>query len=168
MTTGFTRRTIQLPTGLPEQRPPNRHRKRNLYITLGVVAVLAAATATIIWPVGRDKPPASSATSAASAHATPKPSAPPKPFDPSIDASLPTHRVVAFYAVPGAPATGPAYTLSTSMLSRLRAQGAVYEKLDPAHPVALGIDLVVSVPDRFKGRSGTYSHYVDSATIDRY
>ena len=54
------------------------------------------------------------------------------------------------------------------MLRRLRAQGAVYQKLDPTHPVALGIDLVVSVPDRFKGRSGTYSHHVDAATIQQY
>ena len=41
------------------------------------------------------------------------------------------------------------------MLTRLKAQGAAYQKLDPAHPVALGIDLVVSVPDRFKGKDGT-------------
>ena len=54
------------------------------------------------------------------------------------------------------------------MLARLQAQGAAYQKLDPAHPVALGIDLVVDVPDRFKGKSGTYSHYVDSGTIDKY
>ena len=90
------------------------------------------------------------------------------PFDPNVDAILPTHRVVAFYAVPGASATGPAYKLSRAMLARLRAQGAAYQKLDPAHPVALGIDLVVDVPDRFKGRGGTYSHYVDAATIEQY
>ncbi len=81
---------------------------------------------------------------------------------------LPTHRIVAFYAVPGASATGPAYVLSNAMLARLKAQGAAYQKLDPAHPVALGIDLVVDVPDRFKGKSGTYSHYVDAGTINKY
>ena len=94
--------------------------------------------------------------------------APPVVFDPNVGAILPTHRVVAYYAVPGAPATGPAYVPSTAMLRRLKAQGAVYLKLDPTHPVALGIDLVVSVPDRFKGKSGTYSHHVDAATIQQY
>jgi hypothetical protein len=97
------------------------------------------------------------------------PSAPvPVVFDPDQDAILPTHRVVAFYAVPGASRTGPAYVLTSSMLVRLKAQGAAYEKLDPAHPVALGIDLVVSVPDRFRGGDGSYSHHVDAATIQKY
>src|SRR5262249_5854581 len=92
----------------------------------------------------------------------------PVAFDPNVGAILPDHRVVAFYAVPGAAATGPAYEPTTAMLNRLKAQGAAYEKLDPEHPVALGIDLVVSVPDRFAGKSHTYSHHVDAATIQRY
>jgi hypothetical protein len=167
MTTGYTGRTIpQSPTGLPEDRPPRGNRKRNLYIALGVVAVLAAATATVIWPTGDGKP-----KPATTAGASAKPSTAvtaPAAFDPAVGAILPTHRVVAFYAVPGASATGPAYTLSSSLLTRLKNQGAAYQKLDPAHPVALGIDLVVSVPDRFRGKSGTYSHYVDAATIDQY
>src|SRR5437667_2384372 len=85
---------------------------------------------------------------------TPTPSPMPVPFDPNVGAVLPQHRVVAFYAVPGAQATGPAYLLSSAMLSSLRAQGAAYQKLDPQHPVQLGIDLVASVPDGYPGPNG--------------
>jgi len=89
-------------------------------------------------------------------------------FDPGQDAVLPTHRVVAFYAVPDAEATGPAYTLNGGMLAQLRRQGTAYQRLDPQHSVRLGIDLVVSVPDDFPGPSGNYSHHVDTATIQTY
>src|SRR5690349_10069050 len=40
-------------------------------------------------------------------------------FDPDVNAVLPGHRVVAFYGVPGAAATGPAWTLDQPMLDRL-------------------------------------------------
>lgn len=99
---------------------------------------------------------------------TPTPTPTPKPFDPSVGAVLPTHRVVAFYAIPGAEATGPAYQLTPSMLSNLRAQAAVYQQLDSAHPVQPGIDLVSSVPDGFPGPQGYYSHHLDPATIQAY
>jgi hypothetical protein len=89
-------------------------------------------------------------------------------FDASAGAILPRHRVVAFYAVPGAAQTGPAHSIGKTMLARLKTQGAVYERLDPAHPVKLGIDLVVSVPDRHPGGDGSYSHHVDATTIQRY
>ncbi len=89
-------------------------------------------------------------------------------FDPSVGAILPTHRVVAFYGVPGAEPTGPAYELNDTMLNHLTQQGAIYQKLDPAHPVQLGIDLVVSVPDSYPGPSGYYSHHVDPDTIRSY
>ena len=92
----------------------------------------------------------------------------PQAFDPAEGAVLPNRRVVAFYGVPGAAQTGPAATLDADVLERLRAQGAEYEKLDPAHPVALGIDLVASVPDSDPGPGGTYSHRIDNATMDRY
>lgn len=92
----------------------------------------------------------------------------PTPFDPDVDAALPSHRIVAYYAIPGAAATGPAYQLSESMYQRLARQGAAYRKLDPTHPVSLGIDLVVSVPDGYPGRDGSYSHHIDTATIHRY
>jgi len=92
----------------------------------------------------------------------------PTPFDPDIGAVLPEHRVVAFYAVPNAEPTGPAYQLTPEMLSNLKAQGAAYEQVDPSHPVQLAIDLVVSVPDAAAGPAGTYSHHVDPDVIQSY
>src|SRR5205085_2484147 len=102
-------------------------------------------------------------TPAPRAVATSRPTPIPTPtFDPGLGAVLPTHRVVAFYAVPYAEPTGPAYEPTDSMLAALRKQGAAYEQLDPAHPVQLGIDLVVSVPDAYAGPQGNYSHHVDA------
>ncbi|HEY1348093.1 MAG TPA: hypothetical protein VGF67_00535 [Ktedonobacteraceae bacterium] len=92
----------------------------------------------------------------------------PRPFDPAIGAVLPAHRVVAFYAIPGAQVTGPAYHLDIQMLKNLRAQAATYERIDPAHSVLPGIDLVVSIPDSSPGAAGTYSHHLDAQTIQRY
>jgi len=89
-------------------------------------------------------------------------------FDPNIGAILPTNRVIAFYGVPHAEPTGPAFEIDNVMLAKLKEQGAIYEKLDPAHPVKLGIDLVVSVPDSSPGPDNTYSHHVDSNTIQSY
>jgi hypothetical protein len=54
------------------------------------------------------------------------------------------------------------------MLAALIQQGAAYGLLDPEHPVQLGIDLVVSVPDAYPGPQGTYSHHVDAGTIQSY
>ncbi|GCF08192.1 hypothetical protein [Dictyobacter arantiisoli] len=97
------------------------------------------------------------------------PTATPTPaFNPNLNAVLPTHRIVAFYAIPGASATGPAYQLDAGMLAHLKTQGAAYQALDPAHPVQLGIDLVASVPDGFPGPDNTYSHHLDPATIQQY
>jgi len=136
-----------------------------------VIAALGAALG--IWLPHRDRGALTALTgvdpttsAVATPTLTPTPTTP--PFDPNVGAILPDHRIVAFYAVPGAAVTGPAYVLSASMLARLRTQGAAYEALDPEHPVQLGIDLVVSVPDRFKGKSGTYSHHVSDAVIDSY
>ncbi|MBX5449592.1 hypothetical protein [Thermogemmatispora sp.] len=93
---------------------------------------------------------------------------PVKPFDPNQGAILPRYRVVAFYGIPGAPATGPAYQLNGQMLARLQAQGEAYAQLDPSHPVKLAIDLVASVPDRYPGPQGTYSHRLSPETLDEY
>jgi hypothetical protein len=159
--------------------PFQRRRKRALYLffsilmigSLLLIGLQVIASSTLF---GRSQP--SNGHSAANptvaiiptATATPSPTPTPRPFDPNVGAVLPTHRVVAFYAVPGAEATGPAYQLSASMLANLRAQGAAYQQLDPLHPVQLGIDLVASVPDGFPGPQGVYSHHLDTATIQSY
>ncbi|BCL80695.1 hypothetical protein ccbrp13_31600 [Ktedonobacteria bacterium brp13] len=98
----------------------------------------------------------------------PTPTPTPVPFNPTIGAVLPTHRIVAFYAIPGAEATGPAYQLSSDMLGQLNTQADAYQKLDPSHPVDAGIDLVVSVPDSIPGPESYYSHHVDASTIQQY
>ncbi|MGA8113944.1 MAG: hypothetical protein WCA46_09810 [Actinocatenispora sp.] len=85
-----------------------------------------------------------------------------------MGAVLPNNRVVAYYGIPGAAATGPAYHLTEPMYQRLKRQGAAYERLDPAHPVKLGIDLVSSVPDGFPGDDGTYHHRLTRPEIMRY
>lgn len=90
------------------------------------------------------------------------------PFDPNEGAVLPTHRIVAYYAIPGAPATGPAYQLTPDMLQQLRTQAAAYQQIDPAHPVQPGIDLVASVPDGAPGPDSTYHHRLDPAQIQSY
>lgn len=161
---------------LPTQRlgGPQRARTRRLPIgatlaiagllLIGVLAVLfrPLLTQTLSWishnPSSRELVTLQRA----------KPTPTPKPFDPNVGAILPTHRVVAFYAIPNAEATGPAYELTSSMLNNLRAQGAAYQRIDPAHPVQLGIDLVASVPDSSPGPANTYSHHLDPATIQSY
>jgi hypothetical protein len=90
------------------------------------------------------------------------------PFDPNEGAVLPSHRIVAYYAIPGAPATGPAYQLTPTMLQRLRAQAAAYQQIDPTHPVQPGIDLVASVPDATPGPDGTYHHRLSPDVIQSY
>jgi hypothetical protein len=160
---------------LPPQNPrgpqkwPEKKRRRSLHITFLVMSVLLACTLlTIFYPLlvqslagHRQKP-------AHHAHTTLKPTLTPTPFDPNLGAVLPTHRVVAFYAIPNAATTGPAYKLTSSMLSALQAQGHAYQQLDPAHPVQLGIDLVASVPDGSPGPENTYSHHLDASTIQSY
>jgi hypothetical protein len=93
---------------------------------------------------------------------------PTPPFNPNVGAVLPTHRIVAFYGIPGAEPAGPAYQLNATMLQHLQTQAAAYQKIDPSHPVMGGIDLVVSVPDGAPGPNGTYSHHVDPQTIQSY
>lgn len=101
--------------------------------------------------------------------ATSAPTPTPTPiFDPNVGAILPSHRIVAFYAVPGAEPTGPAFELTEAMYNQLAQQSNVYQTLDPAHPVLSGIDLVISVPDSFPGPNGYYSHHVDADTIQAY
>lgn len=133
-------------------------------IVAGLAAVIAVAGLAACASTTHDRTAVPQHASSPSRRPSPSPS----PFDPAVGAPLPTDRIVAYYAVPGAEATGPAWRLSEAMYRRLARQGAEYEKLDPAHPVKLGIDLVVSVPDRNPGPHGYYSHHVDSATVRQY
>lgn len=140
----------------------SRRRARH-YLGLATVTASCAVLAVIVitnvvtpHPAGHKRPTAASTLAV------------PQAFDPNADAVLPRRRVVAFYGIPGSEVTGPAYKLDDAMLQRLRAQGAEYEKLDPAHPVALGLDVVVSIADGDPGDTGTYSHRLDKATLDRY
>ena len=159
---------------LQRQRNQTRRKKVTVTITsvlLALSAILIVAGVTMI-KTGLVSPASASTTPIATkpaALATSAPTATPtRVFDPGVGAILPSHRVIAFYAVPGAEPTGPAYQLSDTMLNQLTQQGAEYQKLDPSHPVQLGIDLVVSVPDGYPGPTGYYSHHVDAGTIQSY
>lgn len=146
-----------------------------IWILVASVCLFAVASMIILPPLIRKETMAEApkghplAGGHGKATATPDPTPDPTPvFDPSKGAVLPTHRVVAYYGIPQAAPTGPAYELTDSMLTRLQQQGAAYEQLDPSHPVQLGIDLVVSVPDSYPGPENHYSHHVDEQTIQQY
>lgn len=95
--------------------------------------------------------------------------APSQPFDPNVGAPLPDHRIVALYGIPGAPPSGPAATLGTPLLDDLAALGKKFTAADASHPVMLGLDVVVQIPDPCEDEHDpTCSHWVDKATIDQY
>jgi hypothetical protein len=168
-----TQRLRVLPPGRNRQKPPRRNRWTTIMlITICVLLVMISIVAIPFFNSHQGIYASllgdAALTTAATQTPRPSPTPTPRPFDPSLGAPLPTHRIVAFYAVPNAEPTGPAYVLNTQMLNDLQAQGKAYEQLDPKHPVLLGIDLVVSVPDNFPGDQGTYSHHVDDSTIQSY
>ena len=132
-------------------------------LSMVIVVIVSTIIVAPILNIGSAAPISSLVGRAVASSPTPTPT-----FDPDQGAVLPTHRIVAFYAVPYAEPTGPAYAPTDSMLAALKRQGAAYEQIDPEHPVQLGIDLVVSVPDRYPGPQGTYSHHVDTGTIQTY
>lgn len=152
------------------QQGKQKHRKRGFFqnrdhaigriILLISIVLLGISGATVVHPLITRIGPVFNAHRP---WITPTPT-----FDPNLGAVLPNHRVVAFYAVPGAEPTGPAYTIDNDMLDHLREQADAYQQLDPAHPVQPGIDLVVSVPDAYPGPHNTYSHHVDADTIQQY
>jgi len=157
--------THPLSTPLPHKprRVPHRPRRFLVIGFLLSMSLILIVSAPFLVPALKSR----SMTLTLREVVTPTPTPTPV-FDPSQGAVLPAHRVVAFYAVPNAEPTGPAYEPTASMLAALRHQGAAYERLDPAHPVQLGIDLVVSVPDAFPGPQNSYSHHVDARTIRSY
>jgi hypothetical protein len=153
----------------PQQKPrqvAHRRRWQFVFVFLLSMVLIVIVSSIIVAPILNIGFGVSNSTLAGRAVAsspTPTPT-----FDPDQGAVLPAHRVVAFYAVPFAEPTGPAYEPTDSMLAALKQQGAEYEQFDHAHPVQLGIDLVVSVPDSYPGPQGTYSHHVDAGTIQSY
>jgi len=151
------------------QKPPRRRILLPLSFLLAVL-LLAGVLIVIFYPILARTLASYQriSTFRVPARERPGPGPTPTPFDPNLGAVLPAHRVVAFYAIPDAEATGPAYELNSAMLQRLRAQGLEYQRLDPAHPVQPGIDLVASVPDGYPGPSGNYSHHLDPDTIQSY
>ena len=156
---------------LPQKpRRVSHHRRRLLVIVfLLSMSLIIIVSTTLLVPVLKTRSVVPNPTLTPRAVATSTPTPTPTPiFDPDQGAVLPTHRVVAFYAVPFAEPTGPGYEPTDTMLAALRQQGAAYEQLDPKHPVQLGIDLVVSVPDGFPGPQNSYSHHVDAGTIQSY
>ena len=156
----------------PPQKPrrvsrnPRRHLAIVFLLSMSLIIIVSATIIVSALKI-RSMAPIPTLTPRAVATSTPTP-IPTPVFDPSQGAVLPTHRVVAFYAVPYAEPTGPAYQPTDTMLAALTHQGAAYEQLDPEHPAQLGIDLVVSVPDAFPGPQGNYSHHVDAGTIQSY
>jgi hypothetical protein len=153
----------------PPQKPANRAQRIPIIFMLVITCVTVlsiTALRTLVFVFHPAHAYSSAQAMSQLEHAFPV--APTRPFDPNVGAVLPTHRVVAFYAIPNAEATGPAYTLTSSMLRQLKKQGAAYQQVDPAHPVQLGIDLVVSIPDASPGPHSYYSHKLDPATIQSY
>ena len=167
----------------PEQQSPIENqktillpgkKKRGLYLFLIFILLIGVGGASFTFApsfVAHMFPssPHSTNTNGITYTTTPTPLPTPTPtYDPALNAILPAHRIVAFYAVPGADVTGPAYEATDDMYTKLKAQGDEYTAIDPVHPVALGIDLVVSVPDGFPGPDNTYSHHVSKDTIQSY
>lgn len=164
---------FDLPTqklNAPQEPPPKTGKISSFLVLLVTGLLLVGALLMVCYPLLSQWWAAHGQVSIrpTSTALLPTPTPTPTPFDPSSGAVLPTHRIVAFYGIPGAEATGPAYELSSSMLHNLQAQGDAYQQLDPAHPVQTGIDLVASIPDRFPGPQGYYSHHLDAATIQSY
>src|ERR1043166_1428423 len=98
----------------PPSRPPRSTSRRPLFFGLLVAGVLVLGTlAAVSYPffsqlLGSHK--------ASTTTPTVVPTATPKPFDPSVGAVLPSHRVIAFYGIRDAEPTGPAYVLDDDML----------------------------------------------------
>ena len=167
---------VSLPPEMPDMSEQTkvsqgwwRHWYHVIAIVLVVMSIALLGVATTV-SIGyfRSNGPSSKPVVVATAIPKPTPTPTPIPFDPNLGAVLPTHRIVAFYGIPGAEPAGPAYQADSTMLSQLKAQGAAYQEIDPSHPVDLGVDLVVSVPDGAPGQDGYYSHHVDAATIQQY
>jgi hypothetical protein len=92
-------------------------------------------------------------------------------FDPSLNAPLPTNRIVAAYGiVGGVNFNGPASTLDSlnAFLPQLQDLGRQYASLDPVHPVKLGIDLVINTIQPCSSFQQWCSSFADDGTLQSY
>ncbi|GCE25494.1 hypothetical protein KDA_09780 [Dictyobacter alpinus] len=166
-------KTMPLPltNDTPRPQPPNKKYRLGLAMIIAAIVLLVISVLIFFPFIQTSTNPQLSNVPTRKPTPTrilPTPTPTPTPFDPAVGAILPNYRVIAFYAVPGAEVTGPAYAPDAQMLTKLKAQSDAYEKLDATHPVKMGIDLVVSVPDNYPGPDHTYSHHVDNDTIQHY
>lgn len=82
---------------------------------------------------------------------------------------LPDSRLVVFYGNPFSAELGPiGAEPEPELLAHLRDQGAAYQALDPAHPVALGLDYVSPVAQRSAGADGTYRLRMPAESIEHF
>ena len=81
---------------------------------------------------------------------------------------LPEKRIVAFYGNPLSKRMGILGEFEPdSMLRRLDAEVAEWNRLDPEHPVQPALHLIVMVADPHPGTSGRYRTRMDSALIEK-
>jgi hypothetical protein len=81
---------------------------------------------------------------------------------------LPEKRIVAFYGNPLSKRMGILGEFEAdSMLRRLDAEVAEWNKLDPEHPVQPALHLIAMVADGHPGPSGKYRTRMDSALIEK-
>ncbi len=97
---------------------------------------------------------------------TPTPT--PKPFDPNVGAVLPTHRVVAFYAIPGAEATGTSLSTHLNYVKQFACPGGGLSGTGSSSSCTTGHRSGCQCARRFSWTAGTYSHHLDPATIQAY
>jgi hypothetical protein len=93
------------------------------------------------------------------------------PFDVSVGAVLPSHRIVAAYGiVNGGEPNGAASTIAmlTDFLPQLQDLGNQYAALDPTHPVQLAIDLVVNVIQPCSAFPKWCASWPDDQTVQAY
>lgn len=89
----------------------------------------------------------------------------PKPLPGSI---LPARRVIAYYGNPLSKRMGILGEFAPDdMLRRLDAEVALWNKLDPAHPVQPALHLIAVVAQGAPGRDGKYRLRMDSTLIEK-
>ncbi|HEX5632669.1 MAG TPA: hypothetical protein VFX50_05550 [Gemmatimonadales bacterium] len=93
---------------------------------------------------------------------------PPKLPPPLPGAILPAKRIVAYYGNPLSTRMGALGEFPPDeMLRRLDAEIAVWNRLDPAHPVQPALHLIAVVAQAAAGRDGKYRARMDSALIEK-